>query len=155
MTTIKIQDEGNLFVECYMTGYSWYFGEMSRKDAEEVLMQPSIDHGSFLIRKSENRPGEYSLSLKNLNEVKHLKISKQDDESFYLTPKETFTTISELVAHYNKQTLPIAKYQHLKLKSVCLIQPHGVDLSEHVREGQETSRKSEVHIHTSHLATSQ
>ena len=128
---------------------------MSRKDAEEVLMQPSIDHGSFLIRKSENRPGEYSLSLKNLNEVKHLKISKQDDESFYLTPKETFTTVFDLVAHYNKQTLPIAKYRHLKLKSVCLIQPHGVDLSKDVREGQETSRKFEVHIRTSHLATSQ
>ena len=121
---------------------------MSRKDTEEILMQPSIDHGSFLIRKSENRSGEYSLSLKNLNEVKHLKISKQDDESFYLIPKETFTTISELVAHYNKQTLPIAKYQHLELKSVCLIKPHGVDLSEDVSEGQETSRKSEVHMCT-------
>lgn len=109
-------------------------------------MQPSFDHGSFLIRKSGNSPGEFSLSLKILNEVKHLRIYKLDDESFYLTPKETFKTISELVAHYNRQTIPTAKYKHIKLKSVCLLQPLGVDLSKDGSKGHETSRKSEVKL---------
>ena len=114
-------------------------------DAEKLLMQPSIDHGSFLICKSGNRPGEYSVSLKNVNKVKQFKISKLHDESYCLTPKETFKTITELVAHYNKQILPIAKYQHIKLKSVCLPQPHGVNLSRTVKKIWETSRKS-VHL---------
>ena len=118
---------------------------MSGMDAEKLLMQPSIDHGSFLIRKSGNRPGEYSVSLKNVNKVKQFKISKLHDESFCLTPKETFKTITELVAHYNKQVLPIAKYQHIKLKSVCILQPHGVDLPGGVSKIWETSRKS-IHL---------
>ena len=108
-------------------------------------MQPSIDHGSFLIRKSGNRSGECSLSLRNLKEVKHFKITKLDDDSFYLTPKEAFKTISELVAHYNNQTLPIANYKNIKLKSVCLFQPHGFDLSRGLSKSWETSRKS-VHL---------
>ena len=121
---------------------SWYFGDISGADAEELLMQSSIDHGSFLVRNSGNRPGEYSLSLKNMNKVKHFKISKPHDENFCLTSKETFKTISELVAHYNNKALPIAKYQHIKLKSVCLLQPHGVDLSRGISKSWETSRKS-------------
>ena len=121
---------------------SWYFGDISRKDAEKLLMQPSIDHGSFLIRKSGNRLGEFILSLRNLKEVKHFKINKLDDKSFYLAPKETFKTISKLVAHYDRNTLPIAKYQNIKLKSVCLLQPHRVDLSKGVGESWETSRQS-------------
>ena len=108
-------------------------------------MQLSIDHGSFLIRKSGNRPGECTLSLRNLKEVKHFKINKLDDESFYLTPKETFKTISELVAHYNRQTLPITNYQNIKLKGICLTQPHRVDSSRGVGETWEASRES-IHL---------
>ena len=75
-----------------------------------------------------------------MQKVNHFKINKLD-ESFYLEPKTTFKTISELVAHYDGESLPIANYQHIKLKSVCLLQPHAVDLSEST-EGWETSRKS-------------
>ena len=104
-------------------------------------MQPNTEHGSFLIRKSGN---SHALSLRNLKKVNHFKINKLD-ESFYLTPKETFKTISELVAHYNQQTLPMANLRHIRLKSVCLLQPHGVDLSGDIGESWETNRKS-IHL---------
>ena len=106
-------------------------------------MQPNTEHGSFLIRKSGKRPGECSLSLRNLKKVNHFKINKLD-EGFYLTPKETFKTISELVAHYSKKTLPITNYRHIRLKSVCLLQPYGVELPRDISEKWKTSRKSEV-----------
>ena len=125
---------------CFLS-CSWFFGDISRVDAEQLLKQPSIENGSFLLRKSGKKPGEYSLSLRNTEKVNHFKINKLD-ESFYLEPKTTFKTISELVAHYNGQSLPIANYQHIKLKSVCLLQPHAVDLSSESTEGWETSRKS-------------
>ena len=120
---------------------SWFFGDISRVDAEQLLLQRSIEYGSFLLRKSGKKPGEYSLSLRNMKKVNHFKINKRD-ESFYLEPKTTFKTISELVAHYDGESLPIANYQHIKLKSVCLLQPHVVDLSSESTEGWETSRKS-------------
>ena len=125
-----------MFLSC-----SWFFGDISRVDAEQLLKQPSIECGSFLIRTSGNKSGEYSLSLRNLKKVNHFKINRQD-ESFYLEPKSTFKTISELVAHYDGQTLPIANYQHIKLNSVCLLQPHMVDLSREIGVDWETNRKS-------------
>ena len=73
--------------------------------------------------------------------MNHFKINILD-KSFYLEPKATFKTISELVAHYNKETLPIANYQHIKLKSICLHKPHTADLSREIRKGWETSKKS-------------
>ena len=125
----------------YLLSCSWFFGDISRVDAEQLLKQSSIEYGSFLIRKSGNKSGEYSLSLTNLEKVNHFKIKRQD-ESFYLEPKTTFKTISELVAHYDGQTLPIANYQHIKLKSVCLLQPHMVDLSREIGVDWETNRTS-------------
>ena len=76
-----------------------------------------------------------------MEKVNHFKINKLE-ESFYLEPKTTFKTISELIAHYDGESFPRANYQHIKLKSVCLLQPHEVDLSSESTEGWETSRKS-------------
>ena len=75
-----------------------------------------------------------------MEKVNHFKIKRQD-ESFYLEPKTTFKTISELVARYDRQTLPIANYQDVKLKSVCLLQPHKDDLSIKTSDDWETDER--------------
>lgn len=37
---------------------SWFFKNLSRKDAERQLLAPGNTHGSFLIRESESTAGE-------------------------------------------------------------------------------------------------
>ena len=106
------------YINLFLLFYSWYFGDVSSTEAEELLLQPSADQESFLIRKSDKRFGEYSISLRHLKEVKHCEIYRVDD-GFYLSPKERFESISELVTHYNKQSLPTVSNQNIKLKSVC------------------------------------
>lgn len=41
---------------------SWYFSKISRNEAEQLLLSPPNQHGSFLVRDSESSKGEYSLS---------------------------------------------------------------------------------------------
>jgi hypothetical protein len=41
---------------------SWYFGKIKRMEAEKMLLQPNNDNGAFLIRDSESRRNDYSLS---------------------------------------------------------------------------------------------
>lgn len=41
---------------------SWYFSKISRSEAEQLLLSPPNQHGSFLVRDSESNKGEYSLS---------------------------------------------------------------------------------------------
>lgn len=42
--------------------HSWYYGRITRADAEKLLMNKH--EGAFLIRVSESSPGDFSLSVK-------------------------------------------------------------------------------------------
>ncbi|KAH9504581.1 Tyrosine-protein kinase Src42A [Bulinus truncatus] len=41
---------------------AWYFGKIKRVEAEKKLLSPENEHGAFLIRDSESRRNDYSLS---------------------------------------------------------------------------------------------
>ncbi|XP_072015339.1 tyrosine-protein kinase STK-like [Amphiura filiformis] len=83
----------------------WYFGAISRKEAEKTLLVPGLQKGSFLIRESESAKGNYSLSLldmeSNRTVVKHYRIrSTLNDQGYYITDRIHFTSLDELVQHY-------------------------------------------------------
>ena len=103
-------------------------------------MQPSADHGSFLVCNSEKRSGEYSLSIRYLDKVKHCEIYRVGG-SVYLSPKQRFQSISELIMYYNKEILPTANNQQVRLRNIC---PHVSKTSSSSKEGDgwETDRES-------------
>uniref|UniRef100_A0A8C8XEB1 Tyrosine-protein kinase n=1 Tax=Panthera leo TaxID=9689 RepID=A0A8C8XEB1_PANLE len=85
----------------------WFFKGISRKDAERQLLAPGNMLGSFMIRDSETTKGSYSLSVRDYDPqhgdtVKHYKIRTLDSGGFYISPRSTFNTLQELVAHYKK-----------------------------------------------------
>ncbi|XP_059561860.1 tyrosine-protein kinase HCK isoform X2 [Myotis daubentonii] len=85
----------------------WFFKGISRKDAERQLLAPGNVLGSFMIRDSETTKGSYSLSVRDYDPqhrdaVKHYKIRTLDNGGFYISPRNTFSTLQELVAHYMK-----------------------------------------------------
>ncbi|XP_034392160.1 tyrosine-protein kinase HCK isoform X2 [Cyclopterus lumpus] len=86
----------------------WFFKGVSRKDAERQLLAPGNKVGSFMIRDSETTKGSYSLSVRDgdskvSDTVKHYKIRTLDNGGFYISPRNTFTNLQELVSHYKKQ----------------------------------------------------
>ncbi|KAG2461549.1 tyrosine-protein kinase HCK isoform X2 [Polypterus senegalus] len=86
----------------------WFFKGVSRKDAERQLLAPGNVVGSFMIRDSETTKGSYSLSVRDSDQqtgdtVKHYKIRTLDNGGFYISPRVTFPTLQDLVAHYKKQ----------------------------------------------------
>ncbi|XP_038073024.1 tyrosine-protein kinase SRK2-like [Patiria miniata] len=81
----------------------WYFGNISRIEAERKLLQPGVQRGMFIVRDSESNQGTFSLSiLGHDSNVNHYKIQKRDDEagSFYLHKRALFPAIAELIEHY-------------------------------------------------------
>ncbi len=52
----------------------WYFGKNKRLEAEKKLLMPQNEHGTFLIRDSESRKNDYSLSVRDGDTVKHYRI---------------------------------------------------------------------------------
>nr|XP_015203937.1 PREDICTED: tyrosine-protein kinase Lck [Lepisosteus oculatus] len=85
----------------------WFFKDISRNDAMRQLLAPGNTLGSFLIRESETTKGSFSLSVRDFDPntgdtVKHYKIRNLDNGGFYITPRISFNTLSELVQHYSR-----------------------------------------------------
>ncbi|XP_008317256.1 proto-oncogene tyrosine-protein kinase Src isoform X1 [Cynoglossus semilaevis] len=85
----------------------WYFGKITRRDSERMLLSLENRRGTFLVRESETTKGAYCLSVldydntKGLN-VKHYKIRKLDSGGFYITSRTQFSSLQQLVNHYRK-----------------------------------------------------
>lgn len=83
----------------------WYFGKISRKDAERQLLSDGNPQGAFLIRESETTKGAYSLSIRDWDQnrghhIKHYKIRKLDMGGYYITTRAQFESVQDLVRHY-------------------------------------------------------
>jgi len=78
----------------------WFFGKKTRAEASKYLNSPGNNHGSFLVRESESKPGDMSLSVKEGDIVKHYQIKRMDDGDYYVSRKRQFKDMRSLVAHY-------------------------------------------------------
>ena len=56
----------------------WFHGRIKRNEAEKILIQNGRD-GMYLIRESESKPGDYSLSVLVYSNVKHYRIRTLDE----------------------------------------------------------------------------
>ncbi|KJE96686.1 hypothetical protein CAOG_06967 [Capsaspora owczarzaki ATCC 30864] len=80
----------------------WFHGKIPRKDAETMLVQQAHD-GAFLVRESENQPGDFSLSFRVGNVVKHFRIESSGRQ--YLCGGRTFSSIDDVIARYLREPL--------------------------------------------------
>ncbi|TKS87694.1 Cytoplasmic protein NCK1 NCK adaptor protein 1 [Collichthys lucidus] len=80
-------------------GKEWYYGKVTRHQAEVALNQRGIE-GDFLIRDSESSPNDFSISLKAQSKNKHFKV--QLKENLYCIGQRKFNSMEELVEHYKK-----------------------------------------------------
>ena len=55
-----------------MRPHSWYYGRITRADAEKLLSNKH--EGAFVVRVSESSPGDFSLSVKCGDGVQHFKV---------------------------------------------------------------------------------
>ena len=88
---------------CFIYSYRWFFGAVTRAQAENLLMQPFNYNGSFLVRNSKNTSSGYGISVKRLETVVHYKIYKLRNGSFSISGNKnstTFKTIPKLIWHY-------------------------------------------------------
>ncbi|KAL5289268.1 Src42A family protein [Megaselia abdita] len=88
----------------FLNEKAWYFRKIKRIEAEKKLLLPENEHGAFLIRDSESRHNDYSLSVRDGDTVKHYRIRQLDEGGFFIARRTTFRTLQELVDHYSKDS---------------------------------------------------
>ncbi|KAL8181771.1 UNVERIFIED_CONTAM: hypothetical protein K2H54_027415 [Gekko kuhli] len=81
--------------------HGWLFEGLGREKAEELLQLPNTKTGSFMIRKSETTKGLYSLSVRHI-QVKHYRIFRLPNNWYYISPRQTFQCLEDLVNHYSE-----------------------------------------------------
>lgn len=82
--------------------FSWFHPNLNRHHAEAILIQNGQD-GSYLLRSSTSHHGEYSLSVRSLNSVKHFQIGW--DGSHYTFGMGRFSSLKDFVQHFQNKPL--------------------------------------------------
>ena len=59
-------------------------------EAKKNLLLAQNDHGAYLIRDSESRRNDYSLSVRDGDTVKHYRIRQLDEGGFFIARRTTF-----------------------------------------------------------------
>ncbi|KAF2364293.1 C2 domain [Trinorchestia longiramus] len=89
----------------------WYHDHyaVTRVAAEEFLNRyKHLGDGTFLVRKSENFVGDYTLSFWYRGQCHHCRIHSHqgaDSTRYYLTDNEVFDTLYDLVQHYREHPI--------------------------------------------------
>jgi fyn-related kinase len=66
-------------------------------------MMPFNGYGSYLVRESETSPGNYTLSVRDNEQVRHYRIVRLDNGRFSVSLHVTFETVENLIAYYHEQ----------------------------------------------------
>ena len=96
--------------------------------------------GTFLVRESESQPGNYSLSVREGDTVKHYRIRKADTGSFYIAPRRQCATLDELVSHYSRDADGLCTRLTMQCPKTEL--PTTVGLSYNTKDDWEIERRS-------------
>lgn len=118
----------------------WYFGKLRRVDADKKLLMPENEHGAFIIRDSESRQNDFSLSVRDHECVKHYRIRQLDDGGFFIARRTAFRTLQELVEHYSREADGLCV--NLRAPCVNLDRPVTNELSYNMKDKWEIDRNS-------------
>ena len=58
------------------------------------------ENGTFIVRESESRPNDFSLSVRDGDGIKHYRVRSLDSGGYYISTKLRFTSLPELIHHY-------------------------------------------------------
>jgi len=118
----------------------WYFGKIKRIEAEKKLLQAENEHGAFLIRDSESRRNDFSLSVRDGDTVKHYRIRQLDEGGFFIARRTTFRSLQELTDHYTSDADGLCV--NLRKPCIQVEKPVTAGLSHSTRDQWEIERTS-------------
>ncbi|KAF0305236.1 Protein E(sev)2B [Amphibalanus amphitrite] len=102
-----------------MKPHDWYYGRITRADAEKMLMNKH--EGAFVVRVSESSPADFSLSVKCGDGVQHFKVLRDASGKFFLWVVK-FSSLNELVEYHRSAS--VSRSQDIKLRDMVSQEYH-------------------------------
>ncbi|CAJ0572718.1 unnamed protein product, partial [Mesorhabditis spiculigera] len=79
----------------------WFFGRITREQAERALERGQ--EGDYLVRDSESKPGDLSISMKGVERFKHFKVTNTMGQ--LKIGQRTFNNMHDLIRHYTTHAI--------------------------------------------------
>ncbi|NXM35283.1 KSYK kinase, partial [Oxyruncus cristatus] len=81
----------------------YFFGNITREDAEEYLMQGGASDGLYLLRQSRNYLGGFALSLAHGRKVHHYTIERELSGSYAIAGGKSHASPAELIKYHSEE----------------------------------------------------
>uniref|UniRef100_A0ABM5FTG7 Ras GTPase-activating protein 1 isoform X3 n=1 Tax=Pogona vitticeps TaxID=103695 RepID=A0ABM5FTG7_9SAUR len=111
-------------------GKIWFHGKISKQEAYSLLMTVG-QVSSFLVRPSDNTPGDYSLYFRTSENIQRFKICPTPNNQFMMGGRY-YNSIADIIDHYRKEQIVEGYY----LKDPVPMQHQGQVLNDTV-DGKE------------------
>lgn len=82
----------------------WFHGHLSGKEAEKLILDRG-KNGSFLVRESQSKPGDFVLSVRTDDKVTHVMIRCTPDNRYDVGGGEQFNSLADLIEHYKRNPM--------------------------------------------------
>uniref|UniRef100_A0A914HMH7 Uncharacterized protein n=1 Tax=Globodera rostochiensis TaxID=31243 RepID=A0A914HMH7_GLORO len=77
----------------------WYYGHITREQADTLLRTRGVE-GDFLVRESESKPGDFSISLKDSAKNKHFWVQYDATSTQFIIGNRRFESMEKLILNY-------------------------------------------------------
>ncbi|KFW05566.1 Ras GTPase-activating protein 1, partial [Eurypyga helias] len=84
-------------------GKIWFHGKISKQEAYNLLMTVG-QVCSFLVRPSDNTPGDYSLYFRTSENIQRFKICPTSNNQFMMGGRY-YNSIADIIEHYRKEQI--------------------------------------------------
>lgn len=81
---------------------AYFYGRITREEAEQILDRYERKEGLFLLRESINPLGNYAISICHNNNFHHYNIEKRQDGMYKISDGRPFVGPIELIMHHEK-----------------------------------------------------
>nr|XP_029721496.1 tyrosine-protein phosphatase corkscrew isoform X4 [Aedes albopictus] len=81
----------------------WFHGNLSGKEAERLILERG-KNGSFLVRESQSKPGDFVLSVRTDDKVTHVMI-RWHENKYDVGGGQKFNTLCDLIEHYKRNPM--------------------------------------------------
>ncbi|XP_074851161.1 tyrosine-protein kinase SYK [Carettochelys insculpta] len=82
----------------------YFFGNITREEAEDYLLQAGLTDGLYLLRQSRNYLGGFALSLAHRKQVHHYTIERELSGSYAIAGGRSHMSPAELISYHSDET---------------------------------------------------
>ncbi|XP_069025000.1 tyrosine-protein kinase SYK isoform X2 [Embiotoca jacksoni] len=82
----------------------FFYGNITREEAEDYLRQTGTGNGLYLLRQSRNYLGGFALSVSNLGRCYHYTIERQPNETYAIAGGKSHRSPTDVIDYHSQET---------------------------------------------------